>query len=233
MVAGAPIAGIADTSVQTLAKVEQSLPDRLRRRVVALDLSVTSLQRSHGNSGVVDPNTLSSLASACRAQEEVRFDYRRRDGDHDQRLVEPHQLLSAGRLWYLIAWDLRRSDWRTFRLDRLGEVRHAGKRFIPREIPGGDAAAYLTESITSLPREVEALVLVDAPHAALATLLTRIDHVLVASEENTCTIRFRSDRLDSLVMDVARVGLHTAVTVLEPDDIRELLDQLGQRLGQH
>ena len=232
MVAGAPIAGIADTSVQTLAKVEQSLPDRLRRRVVALDRSVKSLQRSHGDSGVVDPRTLSSLASACRAQEEVRFDYRRRDGDHDQRLVEPHQLLSAGRLWYLIAWDLRRSDWRTFRLDRLGEVRHAGKRFIPREIPGGDAAAYLTESITSLPREVEALVLVDAPHAALATLLTRIDHVLVASDATTCTVRFRSHRLDSLVMDVARVGVHAAVSVLEPGRVREELDQLSRRITQ-
>lgn len=232
-VAGAAIAGIADTAVQALAKVEQSLPDRLRRRVVALDQSVTSLQRSHHGSGVVDPGTLSSLASACRAREEVRFDYRTRDGTHDQRLVEPHQLLSAGHLWYLIAWDLRRSDWRTFRLDRLDEVRHAGKRFTPREIPGGDAAAYLTASVDSLPREVEALVLVDAPHDLLAESLTRIDHVLVASDPNTCTIRVRSDRLDSLVVDVARVAIHAAVTVLEPDTVRDQIDQLSRRLGQH
>lgn len=232
MVAGAAIAGIADTAVQALAKVEQSLPDRLRRRVVALDQSVTSLQRSHGDSGVVDPRTLSSLASACRAQEEVRFDYRRRDGDHDQRLVEPHQLLSAGHLWYLIAWDLRRSDWRTFRLDRLGEVRHAGKRFTPREIPGGDAAAHLTASIGSLPRRVEALVLVESPHALVAESLTHIDHALIASDANTCTIRFRSDRLDSLAMDVARVGVHAAVSVLEPGSVREELDQLSRRIAQ-
>ncbi|MGB7878295.1 MAG: YafY family protein [Ilumatobacteraceae bacterium] len=232
-VAGAAIAGIADTAVQALSKVEQSLPDHLRRRVVALDQSVTSLQRSHRDSDVVDPHTLSSLASACRAREEVRFDYRRRDGEHDQRLVEPHQLLSAGHLWYLIAWDLRRSDWRTFRLDRLGEVRLAGKRFVPREIPGGDAAAHLTASIASLPREFEALVAVDAPHAQVAGALTRIDHVLVASDSDTCTIRFRSDRLDSLVMDVARVGLHAGVSVLEPDNVREQLDQLSRRLGQH
>ena len=233
MVAGAAIAGIADTSVQALAKVEQSLPDHLRRRVGALDQSVTSLQRSHGDGGVVDPRTLSSLASACRAHEEVRFDYRRRDGDQDQRLVEPHQLLSAGHLWYLIVWDLRRCDWRTFRLDRLGEVRHAGKRFTPREIPGGDAAAYLAASVDSLPRAVEALVLVDAPHAVVAGTLTRIDHVLVASDATTCTIRFRSDRLDSLVTDVTRVGVHAAVSVLEPDNVREHLDQLSRRLGQH
>ena len=232
-IAGAAIAGIADTAVQALAKVELSLPDHLRRRIVALDQSVTSLQRSHRDSDVVDPHTLSSLASACRAREEVRFDYRRRDGERDQRLVEPHQLLSAGHLWYLIAWDLRRSDWRTFRLDRLGELRLAGKRFVPREIPGGDAAAHLTASIASLPREFEALVAVDAPHAQVAGALTRIDHVLVDSDPNTCTIRFRSDRLDSLVIDVARIGLHAGVSVLEPDDVRERLDQLSRRLGQH
>jgi hypothetical protein len=67
----------------------------------------------------------------------------------------------------------------------------------------------------------------------VAEALTRIDHVLVASDPSTCTIRFRSDRLDSLVIDVARVGLHTGVTVLEPDHVREQLDQLSRRLGQH
>lgn len=231
-VAGAAIAGIADTAVRALAKVEQSMPDRLRRRVVALDQSVTSLRRPPRGSGAVDPRTIGSLAAACRDQEEVRFDYHRRDGDHDRRLVEPHQLLSAGHLWYLIAWDLRRSDWRTFRLDRIGEVRPAGRRFTPREIPGGDAAAFLTASVDALPRNVEAVVVVDAPHAAVAGTLARIDHVLVASDPTTCTIRFRSDRLDALVVDVARVGLHAAVRVLEPDDVREHLDQLGRRLGQ-
>lgn len=101
--AGAAIAGIEDTSVQALAKVEQAMPDRLRRRVSALDGSVVSLRRAHGDGGIVDPETLSVLASACRGHEEVRFDYQRRDGDDSRRLVEPHQLLSAGRLWYLIA----------------------------------------------------------------------------------------------------------------------------------
>ena len=146
--------------------------------------------------------------------------------------MEPHQLLSAGHLWYLVAWDLRRSDRRTFRLDRLEEVRLAGKRFTPREIPGGDAAAFLTAAVDSLPRNVEAVVLVDAPHPLVAESLTRIDHVLVASDATTCTVRFRSHRLDSLVMDVARVGVHAAVSVLEPGRVREELDQLSRRITQ-
>ena len=145
--AGAAIAGIEETSVRALAKVEQALPDRLRRRVSALDASIISLRRAYGDGGIVTPETLSVLASACRGCEEVRFDYQRRDGDESRRLVEPHQLLSAGHLWYLIAWDLRRTDWRAFRLDRLSDARLAGGRFSPRQIPGGDAAAFLTSSV--------------------------------------------------------------------------------------
>ena len=148
--AGAAIAGIEDTSVQALAKIERALPEQLRRRVAALDGSVVSLRRAQGDDGIVDPQTLSVLASACRGHEDVRFDYQRRDGDTSRRLVEPHQLLSAARLWYLIAWDLRRNDWRTFRLDRLSDVQLAGGTFALRDIPGGDAAAYLSASVDRL-----------------------------------------------------------------------------------
>ena len=148
--AGTMIAGIEETSVRALAKVEQALPDHLRRRVAALDHSVVSLQRSHNGERLVDPGALSLLASACRNQEEVRFDYRRRDGHESRRLVEPHQLLSAGHLWYLVAWDLRRTEWRSFRLDRLRDVVPAGRRFTDRDIPGGDAAAFLAASVATM-----------------------------------------------------------------------------------
>ena len=129
--AGAAITGIEDTSVRALAKIEQVLPDRLRRRVSALGANVSPLGWGHGDVGVVDPDALSILASACRDHEEVRFDYQRRDGDNSRRLVEPHRLVTADRRWYLVAWDLRRTDWRTFRLDRLRDTRLAGRRFVP------------------------------------------------------------------------------------------------------
>ncbi len=153
--AGAAITGIEDASLQALAKVEQALPDRLRRRVSALNQSIVSLQRANGVDGSIDAETLSSLASACRSHEEVRFDYRPRDGTDSRRLVEPHQLLSAAHLWYLIAWDLRRTDWRTFRLDRITDVNLAGRHFTPRAIPGGDAATYLTSSVASITEEAD------------------------------------------------------------------------------
>jgi predicted DNA-binding transcriptional regulator YafY len=228
--AGTAIAGIEDSSLQALAKVEQALPDRLRRRVSALDGSIISLQRTHGDGGVVDPDTLSVLASACRSNEEVRFEYRSRDRADSRRLVEPHQLLSADRLWYLIAWDLRRTDWRTFRLDRLSDVRLAGRRFAPRTIPGGDAAAYLASSVASMPRELNAIVAVRAPYGRIDEALSYIEHTALDAETDSCTIHVRANHLDSVVMAVARLALHAQVRILEPSAVADAVHALIGRL---
>lgn len=229
--AGAAIAGIENTSVQTLAKVEQALPDRLRRRVSALDASIVSLRRSHDDDGIIDPETLSLAASACRSHEEVRFDYQRRDGDNSRRLVQPHQLLSAGRLWYLIAWDLRRTDWRTFRLDRLSNMQLAGGRFARRDIPGGDAAAYLGASVASIPPEIETLLAVRAPYEQVADALSWVQHTPVDTNADSCTIRLRANQLDSLAMAVARLALSAPVRVIEPGIVADAVDGLIANLN--
>src|SRR5215470_13566644 len=148
--ASASIEGMEDTAVRALAKLEQVLPDRLRRRVLAVHANVASL-RWADEDAVVDPDALAVLALACRDREQVRFDYTRRDGEEASRLVEPYQLVSTGRRWYLAAWDVRRDDWRTFRLDRLQRARLAGGRCAAREIPGGDATAFVARSIRYTP----------------------------------------------------------------------------------
>ena len=114
-----------------------------------------------GDTATVDADALAVLALACRDNEQVRFDYRRRDGDEARRLVEPHNLVSAGRRWYLVGWDVRRDDWRTFRLDRL-DCAAARRRSLPtarapgrerRRVRGrvdrGDAGAASTRRIVA------------------------------------------------------------------------------------
>ena len=83
------------------------------------------------------------IAAACRDSECLRFAYRSRDGTDTRREVEPHALVNFGRRWYLVAWDRRREDWRTFRVDRLARPASTGVRFAPRELPAKDAAAYV------------------------------------------------------------------------------------------
>ena len=230
--AGAAIGGIEDTSLRALAKIEQVLPHRLRRRVSALHASVVSLRQEDGDDEVVDPDALGVLALACRDHEEVRFDYQRPDGIDSRRLVEPHQLISAGRHWYLVAWDLRRADWRTFRLDRLSGAQLAGGHFAPRDIPGGDGAAYFAASVASIPRELETLVAVRAPYEQVAEALSRVDHTPVDSQADACTIRIRAHQLDVLVMAVVRLAVRASVRVIEPGAVADEVDALTGRLNQ-
>ncbi len=64
------------------------------------------------------------------------------------RRVEPHHVVTWGGRWYLVAWDLDRADWRTFRADRITPRVPAGPRFAPRELPGGDVAAFVASRFT-------------------------------------------------------------------------------------
>lgn len=230
--ASAAIAGIEETSLRALTKVERALPDRLRRRVSALDQNLVSLQRAHRGDAIIDPEALSLIAGACRDHEEVRFDYQPPRGDESRRLVEPHQLLSAGHLWYLVAWDLRRNDWRTFRLDRLSRPTLAGARFTPREIPEGDAAAHLAASVASMPRQIEAVVAVGAPYDRVAEALSWAEPTPLDTRSDSCTVRLRTNELDQLVAALARAAQHGPVQVVEPASVAAHVDALSDHLEQ-
>ncbi|MFC5140381.1 helix-turn-helix transcriptional regulator [Actinomycetospora rhizophila] len=125
-------AGVEEAAARALGTVRQVMPARLRHRIDGL--RVTAL----GGSTTVDPGVLASLGDAVRAREVLRFGY----GD-DLRRAEPHHLVTRGGRWYLVAWDLDRVDWRTFRADRIAPRTPTGPRFAPREVPGGDVAAFV------------------------------------------------------------------------------------------
>jgi predicted DNA-binding transcriptional regulator YafY len=114
--ASSGVAGIEETSVRALAKLEQLLSSALRRRVSALGAATVAYPRL---GPAVDPETLAAIASAARDGERVRFAYRSHEGQRSRREVEPHRLVHTGRRWYLVAWDPAREDWRTFRVDRI------------------------------------------------------------------------------------------------------------------
>jgi predicted DNA-binding transcriptional regulator YafY len=122
------------------------MPPRLRRRVNALQEYTVPAVLS---GPTVDAVALSTLAQACRDDERLEFEYRKRDGETARRLVEPHRIVSLGRRWYLVAWDLERHDWRSFRVDRLTAPRLPGARFRQRELPATDAAEFVQAGIAS------------------------------------------------------------------------------------
>src|SRR3954452_3133708 len=156
------VTGIEETSLRALAKLQQVLPPRLRSRVDAVqDATVRTVFASSGPA--VDADVLVAVAQACRGHEQLRFAYTGHDGTESSRLVEPYRLVSRGRRWYLVAWDVQRSDWRTFRVDRLERPFANGVRFTPRELPAEGAAAYVAQALRSVPHRPRATVRIAVP----------------------------------------------------------------------
>ncbi|WP_106401302.1 helix-turn-helix transcriptional regulator [Actinocorallia populi] len=150
--AAATGAGIGEASARALNTVRQVMPARLRHRIDTL--RVTAVERpSTRPDPRVDGSVLTALGAAVHAREELRFDYAPapspgRGGDGVQgppRRVQPHHLVTWGGRWYLVAWDLDRDDWRTFRADRITPRIPTGPRFTPRELPGGEVAAFVAD----------------------------------------------------------------------------------------
>jgi predicted DNA-binding transcriptional regulator YafY len=139
-------AGIEDAAIRALSTVRQVLPARLRRRIDAVE--VTRVRPPGADAEPeVEPGTLAAIGAAVHAGEVLRFDYASPDvdpaGPAPPRRAEPHHLVAWGGRWYLVAWDLDREAWRTFRVDRLRPRDLTGPRFAPRELPGGDVAAFV------------------------------------------------------------------------------------------
>ena len=223
--ARASVTGIEETAVRALVKLEQVLPRHLRRRVQALGSATIS---PPVGGPMVDPQHLTVIATACRDSERLRFAYRTRDGTESRREVEPHSLVNLGRRWYLVAWDRRREDWRSFRVDRLARPASTGMRSAARTLPAKDAAAFVTESIIGARHRFEARVTL---HAAADEIASRVPAHWGAVQPigaNACEYRTGDDDLGWLALRVAMLGVDFEVH--EPPELVEHLRALAERL---
>jgi predicted DNA-binding transcriptional regulator YafY len=219
------VTGIEETAVRALVKLEQVLPTHLRRRVRAIG-SATIAPPVAGPT--VDPQHLTAIAAACRDAECLRFAYQSRDGTGSRREVEPHALVNLGRRWYLVAWDRRRQDWRSFRVDRLNRPAATGVRFTPRTLPTKDAAAYVERSISATPTRFEARITLHAPAEEIASRVPAHWGSIEPIDEHRCEYRTGDDDLGWLAVRVAMLGVDFEVH--EPPELVERLGALAERL---
>jgi predicted DNA-binding transcriptional regulator YafY len=221
--AGGTVAGIAESSVRALAKLEQVLPSRLRHRLAMVHSVTVPL---HPGGTTVDPDTLTALAAACRDHQRLRFDYRGHDGAESVRTTEPHRLVHTGRWWYLIAYDVDRGDWRTFRVDRLLPRVPTGPRFVPRD-PPADAAAFVSQAVSSAPYRYRARILMHAPLDVVADRASPTAGRLEAVDEHSCVLHTGSHSLETIVLYVGLKGFD--FEVLDPPELVEAVRVLAGR----
>ncbi|KZB84275.1 helix-turn-helix transcriptional regulator [Amycolatopsis regifaucium] len=223
--AGQAISGIGESSVRALAKLEQVLPSRLRYRVGALGAATVPLP---GTGPAVDPEHLTVFAGAIANTERTRFAYRTGDGTESRRHVEPHRLVSAGRRWYLLGYDLDRDDWRIFRADRIAEPRATGGRATPRQPPAEDVAAYVTDRMYSLLPTYRARVTLHAPMNQVAPAIGDDIGELEPIDDAGCVWNAGADTLDWLAFRL--LGLGCEFTVHEPPELLGHLREMAARM---
>jgi predicted DNA-binding transcriptional regulator YafY len=220
------VAGIEESSVRALAKIAQIMPPRLRRRVDAL--SAVTVPAVWGARSTIDADVLTTVAQACRNEERLRFSYTSREAETTERHVEPHRLVSLGRRWYLVAFDLTRADWRSFRLDRLENPTTTKIRFHPREVPGGDPAAFVRAGIESMPAAHSVEALVYAPAATVRAALGPWGTVEEVDDDR-CRLVMTVDSLDwpALALGAVRAEFE----VLNPPELLEHIREWSARFS--
>jgi predicted DNA-binding transcriptional regulator YafY len=221
--AGGGVQGIEETSVRALAKLEQVLPSRLRRRVNALNTYTVQIP---GSGPTVAPEVLTTIANAARDHERLRFHYTGHDGAPTARDVEPYRLAHARGRWYLVGYDVERRDWRTFRVDRIVPRTPSGPRFTPRELPeDGDVAAYVEKGVNTAMWRYRATVLLHAPAEAVSHLPLGLE--IEPIDEASCRVRIGGDDLDGMAVWIGFIGVD--FEILDPPELAEAVRRLSDR----
>ncbi|GAA0573746.1 WYL domain-containing protein [Paractinoplanes ferrugineus] len=222
--------GLAEDAERALNTLRQVMPARLRHRIGALD--VTAVERPTTRPAEpVDGTVLLSLSAAVRDRVVLRFDYGP-DRTQPPRRAEPHHVITWDGRWYLVAWDLDRDDWRTFRVDRMSLRTPDGPRFTPRPLPGTDLAAYVTgvfrgSGDASGTWPCQGTVLLDLPAETVARY-TR-DGLVEPIGAHRCRLTLGSWYWPGLAAAIARYDAD--VDVVGPDELTEAFAHLARRFA--
>jgi predicted DNA-binding transcriptional regulator YafY len=218
------VAGIDEASLRSLTKLEQVLPSRLRHRISALESAMVAIPPRDGPT--VDAAVLTAISAAIRLAETLRFDYLSHQGTRSRRTVEPHRLISWGRKWYLVGWDVERANWRTFRVDRMSLRTPNGPRFTHREPPDGDVAAYRRRTIGHDIWPYHSRLRV---HAPASQVTGRVDGIVTPIDDHTCLLELASDSLDLVALVVGMLDIDFDVE--SPPELARHLRKLSNRFA--
>ncbi|WP_151525972.1 helix-turn-helix transcriptional regulator [Serinicoccus kebangsaanensis] len=223
LAAGGTVAGVSEAAVRTLAKLDQVLPSRAREQVRAIHDTTVTVGTA---AAVVDPEVLMAASRACRDRLRTTLRYVARGGEESTRRVEPAALVAVSHRWYLLAFDLDRDDWRSFRLDRVQGLTVGTLRSAPREVP--DPAAYITRSVTRSPYRWVATAHVQMPVRDLADRVSPLAGEVTELEDGWCELVTGGESLDYLAAELVLLGC--PVRVLDPPELIAHLEEVRRRL---
>ncbi|MEU4595925.1 transcriptional regulator [Nocardia sp. NPDC023988] len=217
----------AEAAISAMAKIVQVLPARIRRRIDSLRTVVTPAGEGYQRAAIDDVTALTTLALACRDADTVSFTYH--DGERvvSDRTVQPHRIVNVENRLYLVAWDLDRTDWRTFRVDRIARTDRTGARFAPRGLPGDDPVEYVRNQLGSMPARYRVYATVEAPAEQIRAEIAHYGTV-EALDARICDVHIAAESLDWAAFCLASIG--APFVVHGPPEAIELIAGWGSRL---
>ncbi|CDO09679.1 putative transcriptional regulator [Mycolicibacterium cosmeticum] len=224
LAAGGSVAGVGESALRALSKLDQVMPSRLRSQVAAVHDSTVTL--TSATEDAVDPDVLMTLARASRDHEHVSCGYVDIRGNATQRRLEPYQLVTTGRRWYLLGYDRDRADWRSLRLDRMSDVRALGSTFVPREAP--DAADYVRRAISSSPYRYVARVRYHAAQDVVAQTFSATSVQIEPDGPDACIVTTGADDPERMALYLAMPGCE--FEVLDPPEVIRAVGAAAERL---
>jgi predicted DNA-binding transcriptional regulator YafY len=224
------VRGLEESSAEALAKLEQILPDRLRRRVESLRGSAEAgpaTTDSNVEDPYVDPGLLADIAAAIRDHEALRFHYR-----DEPVTAEPYRLVSWQQRWYVVGRVPADDRWHPFRVDWMRLRTPGGGRFRPRPLPGGDYTAFVLREVAAAGWAVHARIFVDAPAEDVLARINPAVGVVETVDDEHCVLVTGADSIEMIAVYIGLLGLDFHVT--EPpelvDEIRTLAERYARAL---
>ncbi|MCX2731544.1 WYL domain-containing protein [Saccharopolyspora sp. NFXS83] len=194
-------------------KLRQLLPARVASQLGAMDDVFEHTARAGGQP--LSAGLLAGLAAACRRSERLRLSYRDMRGSDSERAVDPHRLVFTGNRWYLVARDVERGAWRTFRADRVLHAEPTGRVVRIDDPPA--AARLVAETLTS-----------DYPLYAKVRLHVALDEAMRAipptagvhraDGPGATVVEVGGTDVESLATRLVKLGV--PLTVLSPAEVR-------------
>lgn len=214
---------VDEAATRAYGKVDQYLPKRLRHRATQFR---ASLETGNALAPSVSADVLATLADAIQRRHVVTFDYVGKDGSATSRRVAPYRHVHHNLRWYLLAWDVHKSDWRVFRIDRVTRLQTSTSTYTLRPLPADTALDYLRQGLN---KDRERVVLtVHAPLPAVADAVKYQEAELVALSDQRTRVVLMLDTWQWLLLNLAL--LDADFTIHEPAGFRTALQAFGARL---
>ncbi|MEW9528316.1 helix-turn-helix transcriptional regulator [Microbispora sp. NPDC049125] len=218
------ISGSDQAALSALLKLRQVLPARLAGRLGELDAAFTHIARP--DESEISPALLLDMAAACRRGERIRLTYRDRTGAMSTRRVDPYRLVYTGRRWYLVAHDVTRQDWRTFRADRIVDATSTGQ---PTALPDPpDPAQMVGTGIALRGYPVRVTIRLAVPADEARRLVPPTVGVHRPDGDDATIVEIGGPDADGLARYLLSLG--RPLRILHPEDVRQAFLTRTQQL---